>query len=158
MIKFLIFCCLLFVLNFWLKTNPRPAQKPITSISKPQSNPTSQTQSKKVEEQKVIIKSEGDDIKEAFELFDANNRKINAREIRTAMQNTEKETTEDLRRVFNLYLDDPNAITTSLQSIKKVTEELGENIDELEFGAMLNKASKAGDKLIFEDLCISIIH
>ena len=64
----------------------------------------------------------------------------------------------DLIRVFNLFLDDPNATTTSLQSIKKMTEELGENIDELELGAMLNKASKAGDKLIFEDLCISIIH
>ena len=70
----------------------------------------------------------------------------------------ERETTEDLRKVFNLFLDDPNAITTSLQSIKKVTEKLRENIDELELGVMLNKASKAGDKLIFEDLCISIIH
>ena len=106
------------------------------------SKPTSQVQSKKVEVQKVIIKSEGDDIKDAFELLDANDGKINAREIRTAMQNTERETTEDLRRVFNLFLDDPNATTTSLQSIKKVNEELGENIDELEFGAMLNKASK----------------
>ena len=163
------------------------------------SKPTSQAQSKKVEVQKVIIKSEGDDIKDAFELFDANDGKINTREIRTAMQNIgfdeknpgvyevmteldnpknkslggasfndfcqtvnnripERETTEDLRRVFNLFLDDPNATTTSLQSIKKVAEELGENIDELELGAMLNKASKAGDKLIFEDLCISIIH
>ena len=138
-------------------------------------------------------------LKIAFELFDANDGKINTREIRTAMRNIvfdeknpgvyevmteldnpknkslggvsfndfcqivnnripEKETTEDLRRVFNLFLDDPNATTTSLQSIKKVTEELGENIDELEFGAMLNKASKAGDKFIFEDLFISIIH
>ena len=70
----------------------------------------------------------------------------------------ERVITEDLIRVFNLFLDDPNATTTSLQSIKKVTEELGENIDELELGVMLNKASKAGDKLIFEDLCISIIH
>ena len=37
--------------------------------------PTSQAQSKKVEVQKVIIKSEGDDIKDAFELFDANDGK-----------------------------------------------------------------------------------
>ena len=37
----------------------------------------------------------------------------------------ERETTEDHRRVFNLFLEDPNANTTSLQSIKKVTEELG---------------------------------
>ena len=51
------------------------------------SKPTSQVQSKKVEVQKVIIKSEGDDIKDSFELFDANDGKINAREIRTAMQN-----------------------------------------------------------------------
>ena len=175
-----------------MKTNPRSAQKPTASISKPQSKPTSQAQSKKVEVQKVIIRSEGDDIKDAFELFDANDGKINAREIRQAMQNIgfdeknpgvyevmteldnprnknlggasfndfcqtvnnripERETTEDLRRVFNLFLDDPNATTTSLQSIKKVAEELGENIDELELGAMLNKASKAGDKLTFED-------
>ena len=70
----------------------------------------------------------------------------------------ERETTEDLRRVFNLFLDDPNATTTSLQSIKKVTEKLRENIDKLELGVMLNKASKAEDKLIFEDLYISIIH
>ena len=66
----------------------------------------------------------------------------------------ERETNEDLRRVFNLFLDDPNASTTSLQSIKKVAEEFGENIDELELGEMLNKASKVGDKLTFEDFTI----
>ena len=57
-----------------MKTNPRLAQKPTTSIQES-------------EVQKVIIKSEGDDIKDAFELFDANDGKINDREIRTAMQN-----------------------------------------------------------------------
>ena len=46
----------------------------------------------------------------------------------------------DYGRVFNLFLDDPNATTTSLQSIKKVAEEFGENIDEDELGAMLNNA------------------
>ena len=51
------------------------------------SKPTFQAQSKKVEVQKVIIKSEGNDIKDAFELFDAKDGKINTREIRTAMQN-----------------------------------------------------------------------
>ena len=55
------------------------------SIQDQNKNP--QHQSKKVEVQKVIIKSEGDDIKNAFELFDANDGKINTREIRTAMQN-----------------------------------------------------------------------
>ena len=170
--------------------------KPATTTSKPASKPASkgpsQVQSKKVEVQKVIMKSDGNEIKDAFELFDANDGRINAREIRTAMQNIgfdeknpgvyevmteldnprnknlggatfndfcqsvnnrmpEKETTEDLRKVFNLFLDDPNATTTSLASIKRVADELGENIEELELSAMLNKASKSGDKLTFED-------
>ena len=176
-----------------MRTNSKPAQaKPTTQTSKPTSKAPSQVPTKKVEEQKVIIKSDGNEIKDAFELFDANDGRINAREIRQAMQNIgfdeknpgvyevmteldkpknknlggatfndfcqtvnnripERETTEDLRRVFNLFLDDPNATTTSLQSIKRVADELGENIEELELGAMLNKASKSGDKLTFED-------
>ena len=170
--------------------------KPATTTSKPSSKPASkgpsQVQSKKVEVQKVIMKSDGNEIKDAFELFDANDGRINAKEIRSAMQNIgfdemnpgiyevmteldnprnknlggatfndfcqtvnnripERETTEDLRKVFNLFLDDPNATTTSLASIKRVADELGENIEELELSAMLNKASKSGDKLTFED-------
>ena len=62
----------------------------------------------------------------------------------------DKETNEDLRRVFNLFVD-PNSDTTSLESIKKVADELGENIEELELNAMLNKASKSGAKLTFDD-------
>ena len=180
-----------------MSQNTKPAQKPATSTSKPSSKPASkapsQAQSKKVEIQKVIVKSEGDEIKDAFEFFDSNGTgKIDAREIRGAMQsigfdetnptvyeviteldnprnkNTggasfsdfcqtvnyrvpEKETTEDLRRVFNLFLDDPNSNTTSLESIKRVADELGENIEEIELNAMLNKASKAGARLTFDD-------
>ena len=61
-----------------MRTNSKPAQpKPTTTSSKPTSKTPSQVQSKKVEEQKVIIKSEGDEIKDAFELFDANDGRIN---------------------------------------------------------------------------------
>ena len=169
------------------------SQKPATSTSKPGSKAPSQAQSKKVEIQKEIVKSEGDEIKDAFELFDSNGTgKIDAREIRGAMQSIgfdetnptvyeviteldnprnknsggvsfsdfcqtvnyrvpEKETTEDLRRVFNLFLDNPNSNTTSLESIKRVADELGENIEEIELNAMLNKASKAGARLTFDD-------
>ena len=138
-------------------------------------------------------KPTGNEIKEAMELFDANgDGKINAKEIRGAMQNIgfdeknptvyeviteldnprsknaggatfndfcqtvnyrvpEKESTEDLRKVFNLFVDDPVSGTTSLESIKRVADELGENIEEVELNAMLNKASKAGAKLTFDD-------
>jgi len=63
----------------------------------------------------------------------------------------DRETTEDLRKVFNLFLDDPNSDTTSLESIKRVADELGENIEEIELNAMINKASKAGARLTFDD-------
>ena len=157
-----------------MRTNSKPATKP-TSIA--------------IKEE---VKSEGNEIKEAFELFDANDGKINAREIRGAMQNIgydeknptvyeviteldnprsknaggatfndfcqtvnyrvpEKESTEDLRKVFNLFVDDQYSNTTSLESIKRVADELGENIEEVELNAMLNKASKAGAKLTFDD-------
>ena len=56
----------------------------------------------------------------------------------------ERETTEDLRKVFN-------AKTTSLASIKRVADELGENFEEAELNAMLQKASKSGPNLTFED-------
>ena len=144
--------------------------------------------------EKVIMSSGNgiEEIKEAFELFNVNDGRINAREIKSAMQNIgfdeqnsnvyevmteldnprnknaggatfkdfcqtvnnrvpQRETIEDLRRVFNLFLDSPNSKTTTLESIKKVADELGENIDELELGAMLNKASKSSPNLTFED-------
>ena len=159
-----------------MKNNPKSAPK--------------QAISQKTEVQ--VIKSDGNEIKETFELFDSGDGKINAREIRGAMQSIgydeknptvyevmteldnprnknsggatfndfcqtvnyrvpERETTEDLRKVFNLFLDDPNSNTTSLESIKRVADELGENIEEVELNAMLNKASKSGAKLTFDD-------
>ena len=63
----------------------------------------------------------------------------------------ERETTEDLRKVYNLFLDEPNAKTTSLASIKRVADELGENYEEAELNAMLQKASKSGPNLTFDD-------
>ena len=63
----------------------------------------------------------------------------------------EKETNEQLRKVYNLFLDNPNDPTTTFASIKRVADELGENFDEAELNAMLIKASKAGAELTFDD-------
>ena len=152
------------------------------------------TGSKKVvEKTTVVVESDGNEIKKAFEFFDSNgNGKINAREIREAMQSIgyddnnpnvyqiaseldtpmnsktggasfedfcksvnnripERESDEELRKVFKLFLENPNDSTTTLASIKKVADELGENFDEAELNAMLNKASKNGAELSFDD-------
>ena len=165
------------------------------AASKGPSKAPSQAPTKKVEAKKVISYSStdgGERIKEAFELFDANDGKIDAREVKDAMVNIgydeknpvvyqvvteldtprnnnaggasfedfcqtvnnrlpDKETDDDLRRIFDLFVDDPDSDTTSLESIKRVADELGENIEEGELNAMLNKASKAGARLTFED-------
>ena len=165
------------------------------SGSRAASKGPSQAPTKKVEAKKVISYSStegGDRIKEAFELFDANDGKIDAREVKDAMVNIgydeknpvvyqvvteldtprnanaggasfddfcqtvnnrlpDKESDEDLRKIFELFVDDPESDTTSLESIKRVADELGENIEEGELNAMLNKASKAGARLTFED-------
>ena len=63
----------------------------------------------------------------------------------------ERETTEDLRKVYNLFLENPNDTTTTLASIKRVADELGENIEEAELNAMLLKASKSGPNLSFDE-------
>ena len=63
----------------------------------------------------------------------------------------ERGTTEDLRKVYNLFLVNPNDTTTTLASIKRVADELGENIEEAELNAMLLKASKSGPNLSFDE-------
>ena len=177
----------------------KQGSKPVASSGSRQNTkkvekPSSKQGSKKVET-KVIVESSGDEIKNTFDFFETNgNGKIDAREIKYAMQSIgydennpnvfqvvseldtvrnknsggasfndfcqavnlripEKETTEDLRKVFNLFLDDPNSNTTTLASIKRVADELGENFEEAELNAMLNKASKYGAELTFEDFC-----
>lgn len=174
--------------------NQRAASKPgSNAASKPQSKAASQAPTKKVEVKKYVYSSVTDDdkIKEAFELFDSNDGRIDAGEVKDAMQNIgydeknpvifqvvseldnprnknsggatfddfcqtinyripEKETEEELRKIFELFLD-PNSETTSLESIKRVADEIGANIEEAELRAMLNKASKSGSELTFDD-------
>ena len=175
------------------KRGQKSSSKPASNApSKPASKAPSQAPTKKVEIKKVVYDSDGDKIKETFELFDSYEGRINAKEVREAMQNIgydeknpqfyqvvteldnprnknsggftfedfcqtvnnrmpEKETDDDLREIFELFIDDPDSGTTSLESIKRVADELGENFDENELNAMLNKASKAGARLTFDD-------
>ena len=63
----------------------------------------------------------------------------------------EKESNDQLRKVFELFLDSPDSSTTSLSSIKRVADELGENFDETELKAMLTKATRSGSELSFDD-------
>lgn len=174
--------------------NLKTTSKPVSNAgSKPQSKPASQAPTKKVEIRQTAhsVVTDDDKIKEAFELFDSNDGRLDASEVKEAMQSIgydeknpviyqvvteldnprnknaggatfddfcqtinlripEKETDEELRRIFELFVE-PGSDTTSLESIKKVADEIGANIEEAELQAILNKASKSGSQLTFED-------
>ena len=61
----------------------------------------------------------------------------------------DKESKEGIRRIFDLFIGDPNADTITLNSLKKISKELGENISDEELNIMLERASKNGVELTF---------
>lgn len=60
-------------------------------------------------------------------------------------------TDDGLRRVFNIFIDDPNQDTITLQTLKKVCRELGENYSVDQLKEMLEKASVNSNELTFEE-------
>lgn len=63
----------------------------------------------------------------------------------------DKESKEGIRRIFDLFIDDPNADTITLSSLKKIAKELGENMTDEELKDMLERASQNGVELTFEE-------
>ena len=47
-----------------------------------------------------------------------------------------KELKEGIRRIFDLFIDDPNDGTITLSSLKKISKELGENMSDEELNDM----------------------
>ena len=47
-----------------------------------------------------------------------------------------KELKEGIRRIFDLFIDDPNDDTITLSSLKKISKELGENMSDEELNDM----------------------
>ena len=56
----------------------------------------------------------------------------------------EKDTREDIEKVFKLF-DDDNTNKISFRNLARVAEELGENIDDEELQDMINQADRDGD-------------
>ncbi|MCQ2816752.1 MAG: EF-hand domain-containing protein [archaeon] len=63
----------------------------------------------------------------------------------------DKESKEGIRRIFALFIDDPNEDTITLNSLKKIARELGENMSNEELKDMLERASQNGTELTFEE-------
>ena len=68
----------------------------------------------------------------------------------------DKESKEGIRRIFDLFIDDPNADTITLSSLKKISKELGENMSDEELKIMLERASKNGvEHLLYKVITIT---
>ena len=68
----------------------------------------------------------------------------------------DKESKEGIRRIFDLFIGDPNADTITLSSLKKISKELGENMSDDELKIMLERASKNGvEHLLYKVITIT---
>ena len=63
----------------------------------------------------------------------------------------DKNSKEGIRRIFDLFKDDPNVDVIGLSALKKVAHELGENLSDEELEDMLKRCSKNGKELTFEE-------
>jgi Ca2+-binding EF-hand superfamily protein len=63
----------------------------------------------------------------------------------------DQETVEGIRRIFNLFIDDPVQETITILSLRRIARELGEQLSERELVALLEKASANGTSLTFEE-------
>ena len=63
----------------------------------------------------------------------------------------ERETTEDLRKVYNLFLENPKDTTTTLASIKRVADELGEELSQDQAGRIVSRIAKNGKTVDFDE-------
>jgi len=59
--------------------------------------------------------------------------------------------TNGLRRIFNLFIDDPSQDTITLSTLKRICRELGENYSVEELSEMISRASGSGTELTFEE-------
>ena len=63
----------------------------------------------------------------------------------------DKETKEGIRRIFDLFIDDPNSDTITLASLRRIARELGEQMSNEELKDMLERASSNGTELSFDE-------
>lgn len=63
----------------------------------------------------------------------------------------DKETKDGIRRIFNLFIDDPQQETITLASLRRIARELGEQMSNDELKDMLERASSNGTELTFEE-------
>ncbi len=63
----------------------------------------------------------------------------------------DKESREGIKRIFDLFIDDPDTKTITIHALKKVSKELGEDMPANELSEMLTRVSKNGVEISFDE-------
>ena len=63
----------------------------------------------------------------------------------------DKTSKDGIRRIYDLFIDDPETNTITINAISKVTKELGNNLDSKELNELLMRASNNGSEITFEE-------
>ena len=63
----------------------------------------------------------------------------------------DKDSREGITRIFNLFIDDPKSETITLNSLRKISKELGEQMSQEDLKNMLERASSNGTELTFDE-------
>jgi centrin-1 len=62
-----------------------------------------------------------------------------------------KDSREGVRKIFELFVDDPQAEVITLQSLKKIAKEIGEQMSNDDVREMMERASNNGSELSFDE-------
>lgn len=63
----------------------------------------------------------------------------------------DKETDEGIRRIFQLFVSDPDATSITANDLKRIAKELGETMSQEEINDMLKRASSSGHDLTYQE-------
>ena len=63
----------------------------------------------------------------------------------------DRESEEAIERIFQYYLEGPNKQTINAQDIKRLANEIGEDMDDDQAKRIFNKISKNGNELTFDE-------
>ena len=63
----------------------------------------------------------------------------------------DSESKEGIRRIFDMFIDDPNSDTININSLRKVALELGENMSNDDLKDMLERTSTSGKEITFDE-------
>ena len=66
---------------------------------------------------------------------------------------TDRNTDEGLRTLFDLFIDDPEKDTITLETFRRICKDVGENVSDEELRNILEITTQSGNDISFEDFC-----